>query len=195
MCEHVLPNVTSLASPVASDETKEEEKKDKEKDPEKEGVKLEMLKLVAEMAANCGDLEQEPHIENLFTTLVVGRWFIYEQCCVLCWCFFQCVCCSLNTETCCRDDSQLWWPTTGTTHRELVYNISGRWMVYNLTWCVLCCCLFMCVCSLLNAETCCLDGSQHATTHRELAHNTSGRWMVYRKTCFVLLRLCVSVIH
>ena len=81
MCEHVLPNVTSLASPVDSDETKEEEKKDKEKDPEKvkEGVKLEMLKLVAEMAANCGDLEQEPHIENLFTTLVVGGWFIIRR--------------------------------------------------------------------------------------------------------------------
>lgn len=74
ICEHVLPNIGSLAS--ASDENgkteDDEEKKDekKEKEADTGGFKLDILKLLAEMAGNCGDLPVEPHTANLFRTLV-----------------------------------------------------------------------------------------------------------------------------
>ncbi|XP_071490244.1 apoptosis inhibitor 5-like [Diadema antillarum] len=71
ICEHVLPNFSQLVSqPEAEGEKEGEEKGDKEKDTEKDSTKLEMLKLVAEMAPNCGDLPAEPHLERLFNVLV-----------------------------------------------------------------------------------------------------------------------------
>ncbi|XP_063960729.1 apoptosis inhibitor 5-like [Lytechinus pictus] len=70
ICERVLPNLSSLASSPDENGATEEEKKDKEKESDSEGAKLEMLKLLAEMASNCGDLPDEPHTANLFSTLV-----------------------------------------------------------------------------------------------------------------------------
>ncbi|CAK6954488.1 apoptosis inhibitor 5 isoform X1 [Scomber scombrus] len=53
-CEHVLPNLSTLASPVAELD-----------------IQLEVLKLLAEMSPYCGDMDKlEPNLNMLFTKLL-----------------------------------------------------------------------------------------------------------------------------
>uniref|UniRef100_A0A7N5ZXN9 Apoptosis inhibitor 5 n=1 Tax=Anabas testudineus TaxID=64144 RepID=A0A7N5ZXN9_ANATE len=62
-CEHVLPNLSSLTSPVAELD-----------------IQLEVLKLLAEMSPFCGDMEKlEANLHMLFTKLLVRMDLAEEQ--------------------------------------------------------------------------------------------------------------------